>query len=299
MMASIAETAWEAGRFDARRGPSELLFGRMHEDSSIEARAFRPGGRIFCIASAGCTAMELSRHHEVVAVDVNAVQIAYARSRFSGGRASRGAAERLMGYARALGPAVGWRRSRLREFLDLDDPSAQLAFWRAHLDTWRFRRAMDLLLSRPVLGLVYAKPFLRCLPRHFGRVLRGRMERCFGAHSNRRNPYARALLLGELAQAPPPPEATRIRLLHSDAAAFLEREPSGTFDGFALSNVLDAASEDYRRRLSAAVRRAAAPEAVVVVRSFSEPSDATGANFAAGDRSILWGIVEVKPAAAL
>ena len=76
---AAAATAWERGRFDDRCGPSKLLFGRMHEDASIELAAFRPGGRIFCIASAGCTAMELSRRHEVVAADINPVQIAYAR----------------------------------------------------------------------------------------------------------------------------------------------------------------------------------------------------------------------------
>ena len=48
-------TAWKAGRFDARVGPKQILFGRMYEDAAIERAAFRPGGRVFCIASAGCT----------------------------------------------------------------------------------------------------------------------------------------------------------------------------------------------------------------------------------------------------
>ena len=45
---------------------------------SIELDAFRPGGRILCIASAGCTAMKLAPDHEVVAVDINPIQLAYA-----------------------------------------------------------------------------------------------------------------------------------------------------------------------------------------------------------------------------
>jgi hypothetical protein len=292
-------TPWERGRLDAARGPEELLFGRMHEDCSIEARAFRPGSRVFCIASAGCTAMELSRSHEVVAVDINAVQVAYAAKRLSGGQVSRGAAERMMAFGRAVVPLAGWRRSRVREFLDLDDPRDQIAFWRRHLDTARLRAAMDLALSRPILGMVYARPFLGGLPSRFGRVMRRRMERGFARHPNRRNPYARALLLGELPDTPPPREAARIRLVHADAAEFLEAQTEGAFDGFSLSNVFDAAGEVYRRRLSAAVRRTAAPGAVTVVRSFSEPPGPSAENLAAEDRTMLWGVVEVKPAAAL
>ena len=33
---TIAETAWKRGRFDARGGPSKVLFGRMYEDAAIE-----------------------------------------------------------------------------------------------------------------------------------------------------------------------------------------------------------------------------------------------------------------------
>lgn len=53
-------TPWEAGRFDQKAGPKRLLFGRMYEDPAIERGAFRPGGRIFCIASAGSTARALA-----------------------------------------------------------------------------------------------------------------------------------------------------------------------------------------------------------------------------------------------
>ena len=62
VIGATSETAWERGRFDARRRPSKVLFGRMYEDASIELNAFRPGGRIFCIASGGCTAMKLAPH---------------------------------------------------------------------------------------------------------------------------------------------------------------------------------------------------------------------------------------------
>jgi S-adenosylmethionine:diacylglycerol 3-amino-3-carboxypropyl transferase len=299
VVAGVSETVWDRGRFDARAGPSKLLFGRMHEDASIELSAFRPGGRVFCIASAGCTAMELSRRHGVIASDINPAQVAYARRRFSGESGCRGAAERIMAFGRGFAPLAGWRSSRIREFLDLDVPEEQVAYWRRHLDTRRFRAAMDAILSTAVLGIFYARPFLRSLPQNFGRVMRGRMERCFARHSNRENSYARDLFLGELSNGAPTPEAKGIRLVHADAAACLEREPPGSFDGFTLSNILDGASDDYRRRLSAAVRRAAAPGAVAVIRSFDEPRLASPTNRAAEDRSMLWGIVDVKPAAEL
>ncbi len=242
--------------------------------------------------------MELSRRHEVVAADINPVQIEYARRRFLGESGLRGAAERMMAFGRVLAPLLGWRPSRVREFLDLAVPAEQVAYWHRHLDTRRFRAAMDTVLSNAVLGKLYARPFLRALPQNFGSVLRGRLERCFARHSNRDNAHARFLLLGELSECAAPPEAKRIRLVHADAATCLENEPPQSFDGFTLSNILDGATDAYRQRLSAALRRAAAPGAVVVIRSFGEPRAASPTNRAAEDRAMLWGIVDVKPAAA-
>jgi hypothetical protein len=299
MSAGGAETVWEHGRFDARGGPGKVLFGRMYEDASIEVEAFRPGGRVFCIASAGCTAMMLAPSHDVVAVDINPVQLAYAEQRFSGERGCHGTAERVMAFGRSLAPLAGWWPSRVRAFLDLDDPAAQVEFWRRHLDTFRFRTAIDGLMSLTALRAVYAAPFLDFLPPRLGAVMRARMARCFARHGNRTNPYARALLLGELSTAASPPEAKGIQLVHADAATWLERQPEGSVDGFALSNILDGADGNYRLRLFNAVKRAAAPEAVVVLRSFREPPEALSTNRAADDRAMLWGIVDVRPALAL
>jgi S-adenosylmethionine:diacylglycerol 3-amino-3-carboxypropyl transferase len=296
---SAATTIWARGRLDARLGPRQVLFGRMYEDASIELGVFRPGSRVMCIASAGCTAMKLAPHNEVVAVDINPVQLSYAARRFEGGPGTRGRAERVMDSMRFFGPLAGWWRSRLQEFLALNDPCEQMEYWKRELDTWRFRTALDGLFSVTALGSVYARRFLDFLPKRLGFVMRKRMERCFGRHPNRSNFYARALLLGELAFEPSPPEARNIRLVQADAASFLENEPPASFDGFTLSNILDGADEAYRQRLFAAIKRAATPEAVTVLRSFSEADADSPSNRAADDRALLWGSVIVRPASEL
>lgn len=290
------EAVWASGRLDARAGPRRVLFGHMFEDVAIEQAAFRPGGRIFCIASAGCTAIHLARTCTVVAVDVNAAQVAYVRERLAGAPARSGTVERGMAMARRVATAAGWSAERVRAFLELDDPTEQIAFWRRHLATRRFRMGMDCLLSPAALSFVYARPLRRDLPEHFGRVLRRRLERGIARHANRRNPYARALFAGEFVESPPGPFHQEIRLVHADAVDFLDQEPAGVYDGFTISNILDGVSEDYRERLRASIRRSAAPGATCVLRSFAEPAGDRGSNRAAEDRSMLWGTVTVEPA---
>ena len=296
---TAAVTVWERGRLDARVGPRQVLFGRMYEDASIELDAFRPGSRVLCIASAGCTAMKLAPHHEVVAVDINPVQLAYAERRLNGDPGFRGRAERVMDFARFFAPLAGWWPSRVRAFVELDDPTEQMEYWQQQLNTWRFRAALNGLFSVTALRSVYSSPLLDFLPKRLGVVMRTRMERCFASHPNRTNPYARSLLLGELSPDLPPTEAKDIRLVHADAAGFLENEPPASFDGFTLSNILDGADEAYRQRLFAAIKRAAAPMATTVLRSFSDADASSPANRATDDRAMLWGSVLVRPVAEL
>jgi S-adenosylmethionine:diacylglycerol 3-amino-3-carboxypropyl transferase len=299
MTSTVPATAWQDGRFGTRAGPRKLLFGCMYEDAAIELRAFQPSGRIFCIASAGCTAMRLAAHHTVVAVDINSVQLAYVQRRLGGAPVQLGSAERILAFARTLGPLAGWSRQTVRAFLDLDDPKQQVLYWRRHLDTWRFRAAFGFLFSRLTLRTLYSPAFLHCLPPNFGTLLRVRMERCFALHPNCSNPYAHALLLGERRCVPDAPELRQIQLRCADAADFLERQPAKSFTGFSLSNILDGTNPAYERRLLAAVQHAAAPGSKVVLRSFREPQCWMQTNHAAEDRSMLWGIVDVRPASAL
>jgi S-adenosylmethionine:diacylglycerol 3-amino-3-carboxypropyl transferase len=123
------------------------------------------------------------------------------------------------------------------------------------------------------------------------------LRRGFSRHGNRRNPYAWSLLLGE--PGPAAFESARpaaIEVHCADAADYLERCAAGRFRGFSLSNVLDGADPAYARRLLSAVRRAAAPDAVVVLRSFASPRDVAEEERAGRDRALLWGRVSVIPA---
>lgn len=292
--ASDSANPWHAGPFKgAARG---LLFGVMYEDPSLEINAFAPASRVFCIASAGCTARALSaRGHEVTAVDINPQQILYSEARAAGAPMREGVAERFLSRARALFPIVGWSDAWLREFLSLRDPSEQLHYWHSKLNTKRYRAAVDTFLSASLLRLVYRNPFLTSLPRPFGPAIRARLERTWKNHSNDSNPYAWRLLLGET-RSVPQPATHAIRFACEDVATYLENCKPATFDAFSLSNIADGASPFYVRRLCRAVRRAATPGAVVVTRSFAEASTAVYKNFAARDRSMIWGSVHVVEA---
>jgi hypothetical protein len=144
------------------------------------------------------------------------------------------------------------------------------------------------LLSPRWLRLVYSRPLLAAVPENLGEELRRRLERGWARHANATNPYAWALLAGE-APFEAPCHGGLVEFVHADAAAYLERCPAGSFDGFTLSNILDGASADYADRLRRAMRRAARPGAVMVLRSFTGSSD-----LAAEDRSLLWGSVAVS-----
>ncbi len=289
------ETAWQSGRLSSSTGPHRLLFGNMYEDAEIELSAFQGAGRVFCIASAGDTAFRLAGQHEVVACDINPVQLAYAERRASGGPAATGDAERAMNLARFFMPLVGWRARVVRRFLALSDVAEQIAFWREHLDTRRFRVGFDALMSPMILRALYSPRFLSVLPGRFGAVLRKRLERGFARHPNVTNPYTRALLLGEYSYEPMP-RSPNIRFVVADAASWLESCPDGFFDAFSLSNILDGAEPTYRSRLSGAVRHAAREDAVVVLRSFGEPPLELSTNHAERDRSMLWGVVDIRSA---
>jgi len=284
-------TPWQLAPFRAA-GP-QLMFGRTYEDCAIELIAFAPGSRVFCIAGAGCTARVLAAAgHQVTAVDIHPVQLAYARSRALGGPERAGAAERLLSYARKCFGLLGWTKQRRWEFLHLNDPNEQISYWDRFLDTSRLRAALNIVLSRSVLQRIYNRPFVDSLPPNFAAGIYARMRRCWAIHPNESNPYAWRFFWGEPEIVLEPP-ARRIHFVCANAASYLESCSPASFDAFSLSNILDGAPAAYTERLYRAVRRAASPGAIVVSRSFVEPDLAMKSNWAARDRSFLWGMVNV------
>jgi hypothetical protein len=183
-------------------------------------------------------------------------------------------------------------------FLDLPSCSEQVDYWDRELDTSNWRAMVDTLLAPRILRLCYRGPLLASLPSRFGPIIRGRLRQSWARHLNRLNPFASLLLVG---RALPSAEraGSQIRFVCADAAEFLEGCARGSFDAFALSNVGDGASSAYIRRLHAAVEGAAAPGAIVILRSFAEPSGGMETNLAAMDRAMLWGVVAVCRADAL
>jgi S-adenosylmethionine:diacylglycerol 3-amino-3-carboxypropyl transferase len=282
-------TPWRSGPF--RLPAHRLLFGQTYEDSGIELRVFKPQSRVFAIAGAGYTARVLAAAgHRVTAVDIDPDQVAYAKSRAEGGPGRAGAAEQVLAFGRGMAKLAGWTQRKLVEFLNLSDCARQIEYWDERLDTPIWRAAVDTLLARRLLGLCYAAPLAASLPDEFGRRIRQRLRRGWASHPNRFNPYAAALMLGTAPVDPGAP-ATPIQFVCADAAEFLEGCPPSTYDAFALSNIGDGASQEYQLRLRNAVEHAATPNAVVVSRTFAEPKPDTTANWAALDRSMLWGAV--------
>ena len=287
-------SAWTSGRLDGRSDHPRLLFGQMYEDSSIEMNVFAGKRRIFCIASAGCTAIALAgAGHQVAAVDINPEQIAYVEARLHGGGLQQGHADRLLSYGRRFLPALGLSRRLLREFLELAEPTQQIEFWQKHLNTRRWRHMLDFLLNRRVLQTVYSSTLTTSLPQHFGSKVRQRIERCWSTHPNASNPYAWSLLIGHGNSSAKPYPGAGLTLTCADAATYLEACPPGSFDGFTISNVFDGASAAYRVCLLQAIRAAAGRGAVLVERSFGEPSCPEEEHWATCDRAMLWGSVSI------
>jgi len=275
-----------------------LLFGRMYEDPAVELAAFPRGGQVFCIASAGCTALALSaRGDTVTAVDLNPTQIDYVRARLATGAVRRGRVDLAYAAGRRLLPLTGLTPRVLRAFLELDDPMHQARLWRDRIDAPLFRLLLDVALSRSVLRLTPVRRFVDVLPPRFGAVIRERFERGVSRHPNSTNHFIWRQLLGQL---PPgfhdPSPIGAIKLVHAEALAYLERQPVSTFDGFSLSNICDGADEKFRSRLLAAMRQCARPGARYVLRSFSAAQSEAEARNASTDRSHLWGRIVIGSA---
>jgi S-adenosylmethionine-diacylglycerol 3-amino-3-carboxypropyl transferase len=187
--------------------------------------------------------------------------------------------------------------------LQQTDLSAQQDFYRRRWDTWRWRAAFAVGLSRPVLWTIrriamggesprpISAGFVRGMKRHVDDVLlrfpareNGYLWQWFLGRYPPNCQEALPMYLQEAhfttVQAGLAESVTTIAC--AEAADWLERQPPASLDFFALSNTLDVCGPTYASRLWEAVARAARPGAVACLRSFfpadvsRAPSMATG-----------------------
>jgi hypothetical protein len=291
-------TPWRHGHLGGPSRPPRLEFGRMYEDPAIELLALEGAVRVLAVASAGDVALALARRgHRVTAIDVNPAQVAYLKARLGGAPVRRGGADRLLAAGRAVLRAAGWRPPLLDAFCRLDDPAAQREVWRTELATPPVRWLLALALGPAALRLAYSAAFVRAVPRDLGAALLQRVEAGIGRHPNRSNPWAHLILRGRWPlDEPRPPGPGLVQVVTGELADHLESVPPRTYQGFALSNVLDGPGSAYRARLCRAVRVAAAPGAPVVLRTLGTPPSPADASRALLDRSLIWGAVTVTTA---
>lgn len=253
------------------------------------------------IASAGDVAMALAAAgHDVSAIDINPIQIAYVQQRLDGGPVHTGQADRLLAAGRGVLRAAGWSRRRLERLAAMSQPAAQVDEW-LRLTSGPSGAALRALLAPSALRLGYRNDFTRSIA-NLRHDLPRRIEHGMAVHGNAQNPWAQLLLTGRwptpsaaaaTVAATPSGPAGSLRLEVADVATHLEGVPAGSYDGFALSNVLDGAPAGYRQRLRAAIDHAAAPGAVVVLRALATGS-VTEAAAAIRDRALLWGGLQIS-----
>lgn len=269
---------WAAGRL--RR----LLFGRMYEDHGVELSVFPPGARVLTIASAGDTTAALAAAgHRVTAVDINPVQLAYARQRLAGGPTRTGSAERVLNAGRAAVRALlpAWRPAAMTDFLQLTDVAAQAAYWRDELDRPAFRALLSAAL-RP-LAAVLPRGLREVAGGRLDAILRRRVADALGSYPNASNQWARQLFLGAY---PDPLPVADVDWVCADVVDHLASVPAGWYGAASLSNILDGPPLDG---LAAALRRAV--HGPVVIRTFGDRSPLPGRRIP--DRALLWGSATV------
>lgn len=297
--AAASETPWQQGNLGPGRA-SRILFGVSYEDEQIELNAFGRPGRVCVIAAAGETAAGCAAAgHLVTAVDINPVQLDYARNRCARPDLPPvlGSAERGMNLARASLKLVAppWRLRRLGPMLTRAEAADAQLFWETRLDKPVLRALLGATL-RPssALARVLRPEFAGFIPARFDEILVRRISAGLGRHGMRGNRFAWRLLAGqELPGWELPSGGEPIDWRLADITDHLASVPDGHYDAISLSNVFDGASGAFGNRLRAAAYRAVRPGGVIITRTFAEPGSA-GAGLAAEDRSMIWGAVTVR-----
>lgn len=166
------------------------------------------------------------------------------------------------------------------------DLAAQRRYYRRYWDNWRWKIAFRWALSRPVLRLLYGKPFLDQIPAGFPRLMKEGVDAAFLSSPIGENGYLWQTFLGRY----PPGETglpiymqrehhaqvraglASMSLATGDAAVWLKKQPPASIGFFALSNILEVTTPENAAGLMEAIHRAAKPGAIVCMRSIFPPA---------------------------
>lgn len=191
-----------------------------------------------------------------------------------------GIIERRLKQVMRFLPLVQSRKNQRRLF-GAGKLEVQRRVYQQQWNHWRWKLAFEIVLSKPVLRLVYGRDFVDARPAGFARQVKQRMDSTMMQHSLSENGYLWQTFRG----CYPPGEAgwppylqsanlsrvrknlSRATLACADAAQWLEKQPQNSIGFFAFSNILEVSSLDYATRLLRAIAHAAKPGAMVCLRS--------------------------------
>ena len=197
-----------------------------------------------------------------------------------------GLIERLS-RAIALGLQLSFGARRVRRMFAFRDSKKQRAYYRRSWEKGLWHAAFSILLSKPILRLLYARGFTSQVPTHFAQQIKARVDDVFTRFPAATNPYLQQTFRGQI---PLRDESlpfvlqhenfdiiranlNSVALRHADAASYLEAQPPDSIDFFALSNILEVTTIEYSKQLFRAVYRAATPNAMVCLRSIFPPTE--------------------------
>ena len=174
-------------------------------------------------------------------------------------------------------------RRAVRALLAAQSVEEQREIWHRLANRRRFGALFSLALSPTVLRAFYGDALRAGLPLDLGEIVRGNIERTLRDLPIASNPYIVSLLRGRLARhqsnwpvalrpdnfAPIGARLDHLTLTCADATDWLNSQPADSIDFFGLSNVVEAIEKESAAPLLRAVGRAAAPGALVCVRTIT------------------------------
>ena len=242
------------------------------------------------------------------------------RSMISSGILDQGTIERILAIARRSYHWLVHSPRLCQRWFELSDLEAQQRYYRDIWDTWRRRMFLRLSVN-PILFRWSSPTASQYAHIHRTKILNAilsRLEYALTAMPTATNYFLSRLLLGRFLSGPDGEpyylgkqayEAfsharERLTIHTDDLIGILERTPPETFNGFALSNVVDWLSQASQERLLTAVIRSAAPGARLCIRSvqpswlppkslqpFLDTDQLQSESFLSRERSFVYGTV--------